>query len=200
MDKFKEAISKKKIAIDILLENKTNIAIEWFSNKNIDDFVDLETYKNHVSGLCFKYLDNKYEISKGCLETEDDKYLQLNFNDKIVLYIHYIEKYEDEKICNKFDWNGDNSIQELRLYDWVEELPIIMNNEIDKAKIKRTRSQIQKEKEEKEERKMERLNYIHFVDNHFSLGKYADIKSKDYKDYIAFNKQNEEDEIFDFFK
>ena len=187
MDRYEEAISKKKIAIDILLEYKTNIAIEWFSNKDVDDFVGLETYEDY-GDLCFKYLNNEYKIVKGHFNNfkkDDHMVLSLYFNKERVLSLHYIEK---GKTYNKFNWSDHNLVQELRLYDWVEELPVIMNEEKAKAKAKKTRYQIKNEKEQEKTR----LEYVRFIDDHFSLGKYADPNSKDYKNYLSFKEEEEE--------
>jgi hypothetical protein len=173
MDKYDEIISKKKIAIDILLENKTDIAIEWFSKKDVDDFITLETYKDY-SDLCFKYSDNEYKI-----QNFGGKFT-LSFNKESVLRVHYSEKNPDGKIHHVFDWDDHNSIQTLKLYDWVEELPVIMKKEIEGSKTKKTKNQIKYEKEQEQAR----IRHAHFVDENFSLGKYADPKSEDYKDYL----------------
>ena len=133
MDKFEEAIARKKLAIDILKEYKTTIAIEWLSNKGVNDFISLDTHKN-FGDLCFKFHDNEYRVNN----YKEDK-LTIYFNGSTVLRVLYVEKDRDGIKSYEFDWDDDNTVQELRLYDWVEDLPIIMNKEIEKSKTKKNK-------------------------------------------------------------
>ena len=123
MEEYEEAIAKKELAIDILKEYKTTTAIEWFKDKGVNDFVSLDVSEEYGS-LCFKYLNNKYKINS----YEDQ--LSISCNGKTVLRVLLVEKIVDDKTYYEFDWSDDNNIQELRLYDWVEEFPIIVNKEI----------------------------------------------------------------------
>ena len=179
MDKYEEAIARKKLAIDILKEYKTTIAIEWLSDKGVNDFISLDTHKKYGE-LCFKFRDNEYRV----INYKEDK-LTISFNDCTVLRVLYVEKDRDGIKSYEFDWDDDNTVQELRLYDWVEDLPIIMNKEIEKSKTKKTRSEIQFE----EEQGLVKSQIVNWIDRTISLGKFSEPGSSDHKDYISFKEK-----------
>jgi hypothetical protein len=176
MDKFEEAIGRKKLAIDILKEYKTTIAIEWLSDKGVNDFISLDPHEDYGE-LCFKFHDNEYRV----INYKEDK-LTIYFNDCTVLRVLYVEKDRDGIKSYEFDWDDDNTVQELRLYDWVEDLPIIMNKEIEKSKTKKTRSEIKFEKEQE----LVKSQIVNWIDRTISLGKFSEPGSSDHKDYISF--------------
>lgn len=180
MGKYEEAIARKKIAIDILKEYKTTDAIEWLSDKGVDDFVSLDTSEEY-GDLCFKFRNNKYTV-----DNNKEKQLKIIIDGSIVLRVLYVEKDRDGVKSYEFDWDDDNTIQELRLYDWVEDLPIIMNKEIKESKTKKTRSEIKFEKEQE----LVKSKVVNWIDRTISLGKFSNPKSNDYKEYLSSVKTN----------
>jgi len=185
MDKFEEAIGRKKLAIDILKEYKTTIAIEWLSDKGVNDFISLDPHEDYGE-LCFKFHDNEYRVNN-----YKEDMLTIEFNGSTVLRVLYVEKDRDGIKSYEFDWDDDNTVQELRLYDWVEDLPIIMNKEIEKSKTKKTRSEIKFEKEQE----LVKSQIVNWIDSSISLGKFSEPGSSDHKDYISFK---EKKSMYDF--
>jgi len=179
---------KKKLAIDILIEKQTSKSIEWLCSKGEGDFVSISPTKAITGGgFSFHYLRNKYKYKFD----KNKASFNLEFNDEHVLHANLNKKGIDKNLQYKFDVN---KVHSLKLYDWVEELPIIMNNELERIKTEKTPNQIKydrrqrilQEQYEEEQKNLERKQqqkYIEDVTKGFSLGKYADPKSKDYKKY-----------------
>ena len=164
-------------ALKIFKKFKTDYALQWLLDNNltiVDELVENickgeREGKQIESGKSFSFNQNKYELL--CMEDksvyrEDCGTMMgdflLYFNNNLVAKTSYfVELYERPEYFKKIFWSDDPIFILLKLSDWVEEIPKIV--EVEKKK------EFIKESADKKNNEMKELKEIN---KNFDLGKY----------------------------
>ena len=147
---YKEAKELETKAVEIFLDYKTHEAIEFLIKKNHDDFLSLHVTspKGEKDGyeidksILFIYKENKYGLYLLNKKLDPDHYsfgyrgeFFLYFNDRLMIRTPFSQEYkEDEEqklLSTRMNWYESRYYRILKLDDFVEELPKIVEQELD---------------------------------------------------------------------